>query len=86
MVLARGCDPDGKGKSISVCAEDCLPVGPVEFVLPLQLSVFCDAVIPQDQAAGHPLVHLVRQISQEQRHVLHRNLLQTYTRKCEAQG
>lgn len=58
-----------------------LPVGAVEFVLPLQPAVLRDAVVPQDQAARHALVHLVRQIPQEQRRVLRRRLLRGHAQR-----
>lgn len=53
-----------------------LPVGLVKFILPFQLPVLNHAVVPQDLAARDPLVHLVCQITQEQRCVLHSKLLQ----------
>lgn len=55
--------------------DDSPPVGLVEFVLPQQRSALRHAVVPQHQAAGHPLVHLVGQVAQEQRGVLHCNRL-----------
>lgn len=52
-----------------------LPVELVEFILPFQLSVLNHAVVPQDQAARDPLVHLICQVTQEHRCVLHCKLL-----------
>lgn len=53
-----------------------LPVVLVEFILPFQLSVLNNAVVPQDQAARDPLMHLICQVTQEQRCILHCKLLQ----------
>lgn len=36
------------------------PVGLVELILPKQFPILDHAVVPQDLAVRHPLVHLVR--------------------------
>lgn len=52
-----------------------LPVGLVQLILPFKLSALDHAVVPQDHAAGHALVHLLCQVLEEQWGVLHRSFL-----------